>query len=208
MLVERWFIDWPCSFSLMCAHICMPSFVSLVHVFIWSSASSDTQKTCGCCWSVEIISHLRINKIPLSIQTCWKNQSCFILCKIWKWQKGQKLHRWCLLPLSFHRTLESKHISNWRGPIRIIKSNSLPFTGISKTKPWLRVSSRCSLNSWQAWCLITSLRTLFQWLTSLSVKNLFLMSNLNVPWCSFIPFPCVLWLVSRGRRAPVPLLLP
>ena len=33
------------------------------------------------------------------------------------------------------------------------------------------------------------LGSLFQWPTTLLVKNLFLMSSLNFPWCSFIPFP-------------------
>jgi len=34
------------------------------------------------------------------------------------------------------------------------------------------------------------------------VKNLFLMSSLNFPWCSLIPFPHVLSLVTRERSAP------
>jgi len=49
--------------------------------------------------------------------------------------------------------------------------------------------------------MTTSAGSLLQWPTTLSVKNLFLMSNLNFPWCSFNPLPCVLSRVTRGRRS-------
>lgn len=55
----------------------------------------------------------------------------------------------------------------------------------------------CSLNSDRFAIMTTSLRSLFKRPKTLSMKNLFLMSNLNFPWCSFIPFPYVLPLITR-----------
>jgi len=56
--------------------------------------------------------------------------------------------------------------------------------------------------------MTASLGSLLHCPTILSVKNLFLMSYLNFPWCSFIPFPHVLPLVTRERRSPTPAPLP
>lgn len=38
---------------------------------------------------------------------------------------------------------------------------------------------------------ITSLGKLFQCLTALSINKFFLMSSLNLPWCSLRAFPCI-----------------
>lgn len=46
---------------------------------------------------------------------------------------------------------------------------------------------RCSLNSDRLRATTVSLGSPFQWPAALSVKNLFFMSYLNFPWCSFIP---------------------
>ncbi|KAK4831211.1 hypothetical protein QYF61_016048 [Mycteria americana] len=46
----------------------------------------------------------------------------------------------------------------------------------------------------------TSLDTLFQCLTTLSVKKFFLISNLNLPWCNLRPPPLVLSLVTWEKR--------
>ncbi|KAK4821778.1 LOW QUALITY PROTEIN: hypothetical protein QYF61_000839 [Mycteria americana] len=48
-----------------------------------------------------------------------------------------------------------------------------------------------------------SLGSLFQCLTTLSVKKFFLISNLNLPWCNLRPFPLVLSLVTWDKR-PTP----
>ena len=73
---------------------------------------------------------------------------------------------------------------------------------------WLRTSSRRSLSSDRLGVMATSLRTLFQWQTTISVKSLFLMSKLNFPWHSFIPFSHVVLLVTREKRSAPPPLLP
>ncbi|KAK4831669.1 hypothetical protein QYF61_018636 [Mycteria americana] len=52
----------------------------------------------------------------------------------------------------------------------------------------------------------TSLGSLFQCLTTLSVKKFFLISSLNLPWCNLRPFPLVLSLVTWEKR-PTPALL-
>ncbi|KAK4829075.1 hypothetical protein QYF61_002019, partial [Mycteria americana] len=46
----------------------------------------------------------------------------------------------------------------------------------------------------------TSLGSLLQCLTTLSVKTFFLISNLNLPWHNLRPFPLVLWLVTWEKR--------
>lgn len=51
--------------------------------------------------------------------------------------------------------------------------------------------------------MITYLGSLFQCLTNLGVKNLILISSLNLPWDNFILFPWVPSLITRAKR-PVP----
>jgi len=58
------------------------------------------------------------------------------------------------------------------------------------------------MNSDKLGAVTTSLETLFLWLVTLSVKNLFLMSSVNFTWCTFIPFPHVLSLVTREGNSP------
>ena len=52
----------------------------------------------------------------------------------------------------------------------------------------------------------TSLGSLFQCLTTLSVKKFFLISNLNLPWCNLRPFPLVLSPVTSEKRPTPPVL--
>lgn len=82
-------------------------------------------------------------------------------------------------------------------------------TGVPEWSLWLWVSSRAAqllLELWQAWChdqeQRKSLGSLSQWPTTLPVKNLSPVSSLNLPWFSFIPFPCFLPLLTRERSAP------
>jgi len=74
----------------------------------------------------------------------------------------------------------------------------------------LRALSKCLLNADRLETSTASLGSLFQCLTTLLVKKCFLMSSLNLSWCSFEPFPCVLSLDPRGKssapRSPLPLL--
>ena len=46
----------------------------------------------------------------------------------------------------------------------------------------------------------TSLGSLFQCLTTLSVKKFFLISSLNLPWCNLRPLPLILLLVTWEKR--------
>ncbi|KAK4832719.1 LOW QUALITY PROTEIN: hypothetical protein QYF61_025208, partial [Mycteria americana] len=50
----------------------------------------------------------------------------------------------------------------------------------------------------------TSLGSLFQCLTTLSLNKFFLISNLNLPWCNLRPFPLVLSLVTWEKRPTPP----
>lgn len=52
---------------------------------------------------------------------------------------------------------------------------------------------------WELAAMVTALGSLFLCLTTFSVKNFFLISNLNFPCCNFMPFPQVLLLVTRER---------
>ncbi|KAK4826821.1 hypothetical protein QYF61_011629 [Mycteria americana] len=49
-----------------------------------------------------------------------------------------------------------------------------------------------------------SLGSLFQGLTTVSVKKCFPMSSLNLPWCSFEPFPRVLSPDPREKSSAPP----
>lgn len=71
---------------------------------------------------------------------------------------------------------ESKNIFRWKGPIKP-KSCSLLLAGLLRTKPLNRVTKRELLELWQAWGCWEPVR-------SLSVKKLFLMSDLNFLGCS------------------------
>ena len=50
----------------------------------------------------------------------------------------------------------------------------------------------------------TSQGSLFQCLTTLTVKKFFLMSSPNLPWSSFVPFSHILSLVTREKRSAPP----
>ena len=65
----------------------------------------------------------------------------------------------------------------------------------------LRALSKCLLNPDRLGASTSSLGSLFSSLTTLSVKKFFLMSGLNLPWCSFEPFPCILSLDTREKSS-------
>ena len=67
----------------------------------------------------------------------------------------------------------------------------LPWTGTPSTRV-LRAPSNLALNTAREGAATASLGNLFQGLTTLMVKNLFLISNLNLPSFSSEPFPLVL----------------
>ena len=54
----------------------------------------------------------------------------------------------------------------------------------------------------------TFLGSLFQCLTTLSVKKFFLISNLNLPWCNLRPLPLILSLVTWEKRPTLTSLQP
>ena len=70
-------------------------------------------------------------------------------------------------------------------------------------------TSTCFLNTSRHGDSTTSQNSLFQCLTTLSVKKFFLISNLNLPWCNLRPLPLVLSLVTWVKRpAPASLQAP
>ena len=64
----------------------------------------------------------------------------------------------------------------------------------------LSTTSTCLLNTSRDGDSTTSLGSLSNDLTTLSVKKFFLISNLNLPWCNLRPFPLVLLLVTWENR--------
>ncbi|KAK4829643.1 hypothetical protein QYF61_005936 [Mycteria americana] len=68
----------------------------------------------------------------------------------------------------------------------------------------LRALSKRLLNTDRLGASTTSPGSLFQGLTTLSVKKCFLMSSLNLPWCSFEPFPDILSLDLREKSSASP----
>lgn len=85
-----------------------------------------------------------------------------------------------------------------KGSIRIIRSNCLALNSVAESE------IQVMLKPWQAWCLGHFPGSLGQWPTTLSEKNLFLVSSLSFPQCSLILFPHVLLLAIRGGSAPPP----
>jgi len=72
----------------------------------------------------------------------------------------------------------------------------------------LDATSVLLLNTWYG-DSITFLGSLFQYLTTPSENNFFLMSNLNLLWCSLRPLPLILSLVAWEKRpTPISLQLP
>jgi len=67
----------------------------------------------------------------------------------------------------------------------------------------LSSTSKCFLNTFRDGGSTTPLGSLFQCLTTLSVKKFFLIFNLNLPWLNLRPFPLVVSPVNREKR-PTP----
>lgn len=100
-----------------------------------------------------------------------------------------------------HGIIESLDIPNWKGHTRTIKPNSWIHTGSPKNHTiCLRSLCRHLLHS-----MSTSSGRLFPCLTTLSVKNIYLVTNLIFPCHSSMPFPWILPLVTREKRAALPL---
>lgn len=94
---------------------------------------------------------------------------------------------------------------------KIIESNRPTTSGLTKNERILiRTFFKCHLNTDRHRTSTTSLGSLFQCLTTITVKTHFLMSHPNLPWCYFVPFPCVLSPVTREKSSvpppPLPLL--
>lgn len=112
---------------------------------------------------------------------------------------ASSLPQGCIPPGSID--LESENISSWKGHILINNSKSLLLIGLPK----LRASSRCSLKS-DRFSTITSffeepVPVIDHLLSEEPLPNI--KSELTC-W-SFTAFPCVLLLVTRGRRSAPPL---
>ena len=113
-------------------------------------------------------------------------------------------------------SLEHFHFPNstqiWRLEWSIIESFRLkktfdimhPTINLTLPSPPLSHVPKCHiyslLNTSRDGDSTTSLGSLFQGLITLSVKNFFLISNLNLLWCNFRPFPLVLSLVTWEKR--------
>jgi len=86
---------------------------------------------------------------------------------------------------------------------KIIKSNFQPNTTMP-AKPCPEVPHLpVFLNTSRDDDSTTFLGSLFQCLTTLSVKKFFLVSYLNIPWCNLRPFPLVLSLIT-WEKTPTP----
>jgi len=108
-----------------------------------------------------------------------------------------KVYHW----LMEYPTLEGTYKDHWvqfLGPQRTNQKSDHVTESTVQTFPEL----------WELAAMVTALGSLFLCLTTFSVKNFFLISNLNFPCCNFMPFPQVLLLVTRKKRSasapPVP----
>ena len=90
-------------------------------------------------------------------------------------------------------SLESQNGLGWKGPYRSSSSNP-PAMGrdtFHQTR-LLKAPANLALNTAREGAATASLGSLCQCLTTLMVKNFFLISNLDLPSFSFEPFPLVL----------------
>lgn len=81
---------------------------------------------------------------------------------------------------------------NWKGPINLIKSNSHPCAGQCNNHTILprQLSKHCLVPWPLPWEACSSAQPLW-------MRNLFLISNLNVPWISFALLPQVLSFLGK-----------
>lgn len=82
----------------------------------------------------------------------------------------------------------------WKGHIRIIKSNTQPCPGHPK-------SHIMCLRALSEHLTSDAVTTYLGSPTTLKMKILFLIFNLSCPWHSFMPFSCVLPLVTTKKRS-------
>lgn len=92
--------------------------------------------------------------------------------------------------------------------MQIIGYNSLLLAGPRNNKPddkpYDQEHHPARMNSGNFGAMITFLAKLLQWPTTLSVKNLFLMSCLIFSWHNFVSFLCVLMLATRKQKSALP----
>lgn len=85
----------------------------------------------------------------------------------------------------------------------VIQSNCLTISGLTKSQNiLLSALCRCLLNT------LCSPGNLFQCFTNVSEQKCLLTSNLNIPWHSLGPFPCVLSLNTKEKSSTIPLQFP
>lgn len=66
--------------------------------------------------------------------------------------------------------------------------------------------TKCLLNADSHGTSTISLGSLLQYLATLTVKTFFLIPSLNLPCCSFVPFPRVVSLITREKRSAPPII--
>ena len=113
----------------------------------------------------------------------WKDNISHIFTPI-----GARLQKPKFELLQYHRITDSLR---WKGPLEVIYSN---FTAVNRdtTARSDYPGSDPTSPSPQGWASTTSLGNLFQCLNTFTVKDFFLISNLNLPSLSLKPFPLVL----------------
>jgi len=93
----------------------------------------------------------------------------------------------------FHRIMESQNALGWKGPFKAISSNPPAISrDIFNWIGLLRAPSNMAWDVSRDGASPTSLHNLCQGFTTLSVKNFFLISSLNLPSFSFRSSPLVL----------------
>lgn len=102
--------------------------------------------------------------------------------------------------------MEQNRIDNSVG--RDFKDHQVKLPGHVRTnQKWnilFRVLFKCLLYTDRHGAPTISLGRLFQSLPTLIINNLLLMFNLNLPWCSFVPFPCTVLSVTKDLPLDFP----
>lgn len=112
---------------------------------------------------------------------------------------------WVLFSLSFSSKVEKQQsrskIVGRNRPIKIRQSNCLTTSVLAESQIIL-VRALCPMHTDRASTI--SLGSLFQCLVTFTVSIFFLISSLILTWCSFLPFPLILLLVSGDKRPVLP----
>ena len=181
--------------------LCVKNYALKVYIFFLTVADRNSlqnyTRTC------------RNTILSVKVRLPTETQTLLCLCFIWKflchlffikvniYRQGKFGSHKCSWP----RIVETQSGLGWQGSIRSPSSNS-PTIGrdTSLQTKLFKAPSSLALNAYREGASTASLGNLFQCLTTLAVKNFFLVSSLNLPFSCLKLFPPILSLHALIKR--------